>query len=1132
MKRIFTFNQSARRVRQEPKLLVLFRLTSIFMLIICLQLNAAAFSQKLSISVNNASLEEVFRQIRQQSDFMFLYDNELIRKSTPVSLTVRNASLTEVLDKSFKNQPFSYSVIEKNIVIKPIEILIQNTSLTENRAEIRGTVLDQDGGSLIGASVKVKGTTIGVSTDVNGNFVINAEPNSILVISYTGYETLEVPVNNRSTISIRMAQDTRQLSEVVVTALGIAKERKALGYSVTEVKGEELTQAREINVGNSLVGKVAGLNVNSVSGGPGSSVNIQIRGMSSISQSNQPLYVVNGVPMSNETSSGRGQFQSAPDRGDNIGNINPDDIESISVLKGAAASALYGSRAKAGVILITTKSGKAGAPAVVEFNSNYVINQVVDVTNFQYEYGQGSIALVNGAVVMNKPVNAAQAYSTGSSSWGPKMDGQPYIQADGVMRPYSAAPNNIDNFYSDGSTWTNTLSFTKGFEQGSVRFSASNLGNTNIVPNSGLDRQTFNLAAAYNITKRLSVDVRANYILENGKNRARLGDNSGNAAYGLFSLANTININDFENPVDANGNEINISGSAFTTNPWFAAKFFRHNTKRNRLISSGTVKYQFDKGAFIQARAARDYYTDRYTLVVPSGTAYRVVGELQEQQAANFEINADVLAGKEFKVNENITVTPNIGASYRNINSENFSTGGTGFSVPYVYFLGNVPTRTVSYGAREEEMQAVYGTLEASYKNFLYLTGTGRTDWFSTLATPDNSNPVNKFYPSVSGSFVFSELLSGKLSWLSFGKLRAGYAEVGQATSPYQTALTYGFSSVTLNGFPIGNISGGTVPNKELKPSEASELEIGTEIRLFNNRVSMDLTWYKKVSTNEIVNAPASPTSGYTAAALNIGKLQNTGFEGLVAFTPFQKANGFTWITSLNGTVNNNKIIALAPGDAPLTWATARSNTAFVQHRVGEAASQVVAYEYMRDAAGNIMNNPLTGHPLPSTTLTSQGSAYHKWLAGWMNDFSYKRLTFSFLIDGKFGGKIYSNTESASTSNGKNKATLEGRDRIWGINRTAQQHYSNLTNISALFVKDSDFIKFRQMSLGYSFPSTMFKGIVKNLNISAVGRNLFIIMRKTDNIDPEAAYSGDANGLEMGVLPPQRTFGLNLSARF
>jgi outer membrane receptor protein involved in Fe transport len=322
------------------------------------------------------------------------------------------------------------------------------------------------------------------------------------------------------------------------------------------------------------------------------------------------------------------------------------------------------------------------------------------------------------------------------------------------------------------------------------------------------------------------------------------------------------------------------------------------------------------------------------------------------------------------------------------------------------------------------------------------------------------------------------------------------------------------------------------VPNKALMPSLASELEIGTEMRLFDNRLSLDFTWYRKTSTNEIVNAPASSTSGFTSAALNIGKIRNTGFEGLVTLTPFRNPQGFTWSTSFNGTINKNEILALATGDAPLTWATARSGIAYVQHRVCEPAAQVVAYEYAGDANGSIERHPLTGLPLPSNVLTSQGSAYHKWLAGWINEFSYKRLNFGFLIDGKFGGKIYSNTESTSTSNGKNKLTLVGRDDIWGINRTAQQYYSNLTNISALFVKDASFIKFRQVSLGYSFPNNMFNNRLKSLNVSFVGRNLFTLMKKTDNIDPEAAYSGQAIGLEMGVLPPQRTYGINLSARF
>lgn len=1134
------------------------KLTGILLLITFLQVSANGFSQSVTLATVNSNLENVFIEIRKQTGFDFLYNNRLLKHTTKVTLNVRNLPLNETLTEIFKDQPLDYSIYENTIILKRKEKVHFIEALSERKIEngkiimqplvfqstigfetingklqkrIIGRVTDGNGEALIGVSISLKGTGIGTSTGENGAFSINIPTDGILEFSYLGFIPQEIATVNRNQINVSLEPDNSSLDDVVVTALGIARDRKALGYSVTELKGETLTQAREINVANSLVGKVAGLNVNSVSGGPGSSVNIQIRGMSSISQSNQPLYVVNGIPMTNETSSGTGQYQNAPDRGDNIGNINPDDIESISVLKGAAASALYGSRAKAGVILITTKSGKAGAPASVEFNSNYVVNQVVDPTNFQYEYGQGSTALVDGQIVKNKPISAAQAYSTGSSSWGPKIDNEPYIQADGVMRPYSAARDNFKNFYRLGGTWTNTLSFSKGFDQGSVRFSVSNLGNTNIMPNSGLDRQTFNFTSNFNLTKRLNLDVRANYILEDGKNRTRLGDNSGNATYGLFSLANTVNINNFKNSTDEDGNEINISGSAYTTNPWFAAEFFKHNTKRNRLISSATLRYNFDSGYFIQARAARDFYNDRYTMVVPTGTAYRVVGQMEEQTANNFEINADILAGKTFELSPNISLSPNIGASYRNLKGENINAGGTGFSVPFVYYLGNVPNRTVSYGQREEEMQAVYGTLELNYRNILYLTGTGRTDWFSTLATPDNSNPVDKFYPSISGSFVFSEYTTG-INWLSFGKLRAGYAEVGQATSPYQTALTYGLSAVTLNGLPIGNISGSTVPNKALMPSLASELEIGTEMRLFDNRLSLDFTWYRKTSTNEIVNAPASPTSGFTSAALNIGKIRNTGFEGLVTLTPFRNPQGFTWSTSFNGTINKNEILALATGDAPLTWATARSGIAYVQHRVGEPAAQVVAYDYARDANGNIELHPLTGLPLPSNVLTSQGSAYHKWLAGWINEFSYKRLNFGFLIDGKFGGKIYSNTESTSTSNGKNKLTLVGRDDIWGINRTAQQYYSNLTNISALFVKDASFIKFRQVSLGYTFPNNMFNNRLKSLNVSFVGRNLFTLMKKTDNIDPEAAYSGQAIGLEMGVLPPQRTYGINLSARF
>jgi hypothetical protein len=377
---------------------------------------------------------------------------------------------------------------------------------------------------------------------------------------------------------------------------------------------------------------------------------------------------------------------------------------------------------------------------------------------------------------------------------------------------------------------------------------------------------------------------------------------------------------------------------------------------------------------------------------------------------------------------------------------------------------------------------------------------------------------------------VYSELLKD-YKWLSFGKLRAGYAQVGQATSPYQTSLSYSLGSQPLGTFVLGSISGGTVPNKALKPSISTELEIGTDLRLFNNRLNFDVTWYRKVSTDEIVNAPTSVTAGFTSAALNLGKIRNTGVEAMVTVTPVKAANSFTWTTSVNGTVNNNIILALAPGTSTLVWATARRGPAFIQYIVGKPAAQVVTVDYARNADGSIQINPSSGLALPGN-LIPMGTAYAKWIAGWSNEFSYKKLNVSFLIDGKFGNKIYSNTESESYTRGKNKHTTVGRDQIWGKNLSAMEYYQNLVKISSNFVEDASFIKFRQVIAGYSFPVNMFKNTVKSLNVSFVGRNLFILMKHTDNIDPEASYSGGAKGLDMGTLPPSRTFGLNLSARF
>ncbi|MES2458729.1 MAG: SusC/RagA family TonB-linked outer membrane protein [Bacteroidota bacterium] len=1090
------------------------KLTCIIIFITCLNVSASVFSQqKISFDVTKTKLSKVLKIIEEQSDYHFVYSTSSVPVNRDVTLAVKNTLVSDVLSTIFGNTNLRYSISDGGLIV------------ISKRVDVRitGTVKDENGEALPGASVRVKGTGAGVSADINGRFTLSAPPSATLVISYAGFNSQEVPVADKLVIDVVLTADTKLLNEVVVTALGVKRERRALGYSVTQVAGESLTQAREINVANSLVGKVAGLDISSTAGGAGAATSVVIRGVSSLNQSNQPLYVINGVPMENKpvglnntnpNGNSGSQWDNAPDLGDAVGNLNPDDIESISVLKGAAASALYGYRAKAGVILITTKSGKGNG---IEFNSNYVVEQVMDRTDWQYVFGQGA----NGV----KPADAAAAAQVGGSSWGAKLDGSSVVQFDGVSRPYSAQKNNIENFYKDGGTWSNTIALNKSFEGGALRFSANDVNSNSVVPNSGLNRQSFNLVGTFDPVKRLTIDARVNYILEQANNRPMVSDGAGNANFNTVFLPTSVDINSLKPWKNAAGNEIQYNkGNSFATNPWFAANEFVNNTRRDRQISSFSARYTFDNGLFLQARAGRDAYSDTYKNVVPSGTAYYAAGKIAEQRTKFADINADLLLGKSFTVADDFTITPNIGASFRNTQISQTTNNGTDFAIFGVYNILNAKNKSVNYFESEAETHAVYGTLELTYKDILYLTGSARSDWFSTLATPGKDNKLNVVYPSISGSFVFSELMKSEV--LSFGKFRAGYAMVGQSTDPYQTLLTYAFRSETLGGKPMGNISNVNIPNSSLQASTATELEIGTELRFFKDRLNLDMTWYKKKSKNEIIFSTTSPTTGYAGAVLNSGEVENKGFEALISGVVL-KHQDFSWTSSLNGSYNENEVLSLADGVPSQLVATSRSGVGFLQNLPGSPALQVMAYDYKYDANGQILKDAL-GAPQRGD-LKSYGSAFNKWFAGWNNEFTYKGATLSFLIDGKWGGKVFSATDYYGYVFGLHQATLENRE---ALGSTAADFYLNTANnASHKFVQDASFIKFRQMTLGYNFPAKLFNNKIKGLNVSLVGRNLFILMKKTDNIDPESSYNATFPGLELGGVPPVRTFGINLSVK-
>jgi TonB-linked SusC/RagA family outer membrane protein len=996
--------------------------------------------------------------------------------------------------------------------------------------QVKGKVTDaQTNEPLAGVSVGIKGTSSLVQTDKDGNFSISATAGVTLTFSSASYQATTIAASNQTTLNIKLKSSTEQLKDVVVTALGIKREKRSLGYSITTVTGSSLTEARETNFVNSLEGKVAGVNVSNVATGPGGSANVVIRGISDITGSNQPLYVIDGIPMQNSTyrQTDVGGGYGGADGGDGTINVNPDDVETISVLKGAAATALYGYRGSKGVILITTKTGKSAKGSGVELNSNYVIQHVIDNTDWQSTYGQGSIG--------NKPATADEAFLTGLSSWGAKLDGSDVFQFDGVKRPYSAVKGNIGRFYKNGGAATNTISFSKSLgADGNIRFSANDLHNTSIIPNAGFQQQTFSLSVNYKLNKHLELQLKGQYLNAYTHNRPSVSDAPGSVNFATLFLSPNVNITSLAPGYKADGSENQFLDDAYTTNPYFAAYKFINNTRRNRFIGSADLKYTFDNGLYFQVRAGEDYFADRNTIITPNGTAYQTGGAMTEENIKSTELNVDAIIGKQFKVAKDFSLSALAGVNSRKAVTDQLVAQGNTFQTPYLYTIGNLASPTEYTSNPVVVNKSVYGTLDFSYKNYLYLGVTGRNDWYSTLAP----GKTNYFYPSVSGSFVFSELVH--IRGMDMGKLRIGFANVGgEADAPYQTRL--GYNNIgNLNGFPIGNISnGGTVPNAALEPSSAREFELGTEISFYNNRIHIDAAYYDKKLSKEVIPAVTSGTSGYNAVLLNSGTIQNKGIEFLISVIPVKTKN-FSWTETLNTTYNNNKVLSLSTGSSnyPLGYSRAGEDqgvgVAYMSQAIGKSAYQIFVADPARDDKGKIVTDPATGAPMAGTNYVNVGSGIDPWSAGVTTDFRYKHFNLSFLIDGKFGGKIFSGTNYYAYQFGLSKLTLPGRDLRYGANQLYAQDYYVITsnNNPAIFIYDASFIKLRQIIFGYTFPAGMLHNKIQGITISFVARNVFTIKKHTQNIDPESNYSNGPQGIEQAQVPYTRTFGLNFNVKF
>lgn len=1038
-------------------------------------------------------------------------------------------------------------------------LLLSPTNLLMAQAEqtISGTVTDEETQTpLPGANVLVPGTTVGTVTDIDGNYSLSVPDDATtLVFSLVGYATREVPINGQSSVNVSLAVNVQELSEVVVTALGIKKETKKLGYATAKVEPEALTVNRTTNFMNSLQGKVAGVNISSLGTGPAGTSKIRIRGQSSFGGQNTPLFVVNGVPINNTNfgvaSDNTNRTGATSDGGDGLTSINPDDIESMTVLKGAAAAALYGSRAKDGVIMITTKTTGASPGLGVTYNSNFTVDTPLDFTDYQYEYGQGE----NGV----RPTSPAP--TSGVWSFGEKFEpGMTQILFDGEEVPYAPVRDRIKKFYRNGRSWTNTVSVSSGGERGGFNLSLSNLDSKGIVPNSSYNRKIVNLGFTQSLTPKFTVAGSVNYSIEENTNPPVVVGQDISTPVVIYSMSNSMPLDVLEaNKFNENGNEFIWSRFRNRTNPYFALSQHFENIKRNRIFGNVNLRYNLTDWLYVQGRVGQDYYSRDQDYNLPTGLAFLpdapdglVNGRYVQENRRFSEVNADFLVGASREFGD-FGLDVNFGGNRMHRRTDRNSVQVDNFVVRDLYTVRNGVIKDPIYDIAEWEINSLYGSAELSYRGFLYLTGTARNDWFSTLS------PANRsiLYPSLTGSFVFSQAFAALPNWLSFGKIRLGYAEVGSDldVNPYSNTLFYGVNS---NLFPlpndqlqpVGSINSATVPNDDLRPMTVQELEAGFDIRLFDSRVGIDLAYYTKTTTDQILEAQITDASGYTRSLINVGESRNNGVELLLNLAPVRTEN-FTWDLTFNYAHNTTEVLKLGlnPGDTIITVGSGIRGELITQI-VGKPIGQIFGYGFLYDDQGRQVFSENNGRPLRTASQRAFGSAIPTDVGGIINSFRYRDLSFSFLVDFKLGHQMASGTNFNLVRHGLHQRTLVGREDGFvvgqGVNENGevnevetpiQTYYetAGASNIVEDYLYNAGFWTLRQITLGYDFdrllPDDFF---LQGARLSIVANNVAVLKKWVDNIHPEQLPSASDNtvGLEQTSLPVTRSIGFNLNVKF
>ena len=1025
---------------------------------------------------------------------------------------------------------------------------------------LKGRVVDTGNDPIIGASVMVKNAKEGTVTNMEGKFSLNVAPSATLVVSYIGFVTQEVKADTqKGEMTITLKEDTKRLGEVVVTALGIKRDRKALGYSLGEVSGKELQKAKEPNVINSLAGKVAGLTVSQTATGPSGSTRVILRGSTELTGNNQPLYVIDGVPMDNTNFDSSDQW-GGYDLGDGISSINPDDIENISVLKGPAASALYGSRASHGVILITTKKADAKKDFSVELNSTTTIEkQLTKWDDVQYEFGQGAdgkISLTDDRFSSNR-------------NWGPRIDpGLMMTYFDGVARPYVIIKDNIDGFFRTGVNTTNSLIVNKKAGKTGVRITYTDMRDKDLIPKTHMARNTLNLRTNTTITKFLDLDFKVTYTHEGVKNRPAVADHRANIAKNLMTLSTTFDQAWLkEHYEDENGEYYNWNdGDVYNINPYWVLHKMTNRSWKDNYKGSAVIRYRPLKQLTLQATAGTDinYFTfEEFAYPTSPG---RERGMLSTKDYKNRMYTAELLAiykGKFKKWDYGATLG---GSLYKTDNKTQVVTAQN-MIMRDAKTLQSFTEKTIREEIYRRQINSVYGSMNFAYDNFAFLDMTLRGDCSSTL--PVNNNVY--WYPSVSGSLLFSELLHVDKNILPYGKVRASWAKVGNDTSPYMLRPTYEMALNSFGQYPMASISGDVIPNKNLKPTMTNSIELGFELKFLKNRLGLDFTYYNQNSKDQILRMNTSYASGYRYQLINAGDIENRGVEVVLNTRPIEMKD-FSWDLNVNFAKNSNKVKELANGVDEFELASARWLGVKVVAKVGENYGCIMGKDFLRNKNGDIIIDGKTGLPKMTHDLKVLGNATWDWTGGMTTNVRYKNLSLGAIFDVKVGADLYSMSARSAYSTGKHKETLEGRDawyeseekrlaagvtsKDWNptggyvakgvieqpdgtfkpndIFVSPQEYWTYVTTQTARpFIYDNTYVKLRELTLSYAFPRRLLGKVVNALSVSFVARNLFNLYKNVPNIDPDSNYNNSTGmGLEFGSLPSRRSFGLNVNLKF